>query len=142
MVHDIFNAFYLSFMCVQKPFCINFYVSFSLFAGNLSKDERGSFWAINVEKLPPTELVTFVIPMTIRRWHRSEANEGRWGSLTKCGITKLVTVRRGYDGPSYLRSRGMKIAAEEIAQVWDDRVHDGPSTKPRFGRFPAIRILV
>ena len=102
--------------------------------------------------------------VTVRRWQRSAAAEGRWGSLTKCGITKLVTVHRGYDGPSYmfivkirevisvprfqelkcfgtrpstnrcaydglsyLPSRGMKIAAEEIAQVWDDRVHDGPS---------------
>ena len=54
--------------------------------------------------------------------------------------------RCAYDGPSYLPSRGMKRAAEEIAQVWDDGVHDGPSrgpsTQPRFGRFPAIRILV
>ncbi|TMW81397.1 hypothetical protein EJD97_009882 [Solanum chilense] len=98
--------------------------------------------------------------MTVRRWQRSAAAEGRWESLTKCGITKLVTVRRGYDGPSYrpstdrcaydgpsyLPSRGMKRAAEEITQVWDDGVHDGPSrgssTQPRFGRFPAIRILV
>ena len=45
-------------MCVQKPFCIDFYVSFSLFARNLSKDERGSFWARNAKKLQPTELVT------------------------------------------------------------------------------------
>ena len=102
--------------------------------------------------------------VTVRRWQHSAATEGRWGSLTKCGITKLVTVRRGYDGPScrfvvkfrevipvprfqelkcfgtrpstdrfandgpsYLPSRGMKRAAEEIAQVWDDGVHDGPS---------------
>ncbi|TMW80612.1 hypothetical protein EJD97_017784, partial [Solanum chilense] len=101
---------------------------------------------------------------TVRRWQRSKAAEGRWGSLTKCGVTKLVTVRRGYDGPScrfvvkfrevipvpryqelkcfgmrpsmdrcaydgpsYLPSRGMKRAAEEIAQVWDDGVHDSPS---------------
>ena len=41
--HGIFNAFFLSLVCVQKPFCIDFYVSLSLFAGNLSKDERGSF---------------------------------------------------------------------------------------------------
>ena len=56
------------------------------------------------------------------------------------------TDRCAYDGPSYLPSRGMKRAAKEIAQVWDDGVHDGPSrglpTQPRFGRFPAIRILV
>ena len=56
--HGIFNAFSLSLVYVQKPFCIDFYVSFSLFAGNLSKDERRCFLARNVEKLPPTELVT------------------------------------------------------------------------------------
>ena len=41
--HGIFSAFSLSLVCVQKPFCINFYISFSLFSGNLSKDERESF---------------------------------------------------------------------------------------------------
>ena len=102
--------------------------------------------------------------VTVRRWQHREAADKRWGSLTKCGITKLVTVRHGYDGPScrfvvkirevipdprvqelkcfgtrpstdhcaydgpsYMPSRGMKIAAEEIAQVWDDGVHNGPS---------------
>ncbi|TMW98562.1 hypothetical protein EJD97_003869, partial [Solanum chilense] len=35
--------------------------------------------------------------------------------------------RCAYDGPSYLPSRVMKRAAEEIAQVWEDGVHDGPS---------------
>jgi len=86
------------------------------------------------------------------------------GKSDKCGITKLVTVRHGYDGPScrfvvkirevipvpkfqelksfetrpstdrcaydgpsHLPLRGMKRAAEENAQVWDDGVHDGPS---------------
>ena len=47
-----------------------------------------------MQKRPPTEL------MTVRRWQRSAAAEGRWGSLTKCGVTKLVTVRRVYDGLS------------------------------------------
>ncbi|TMW94695.1 hypothetical protein EJD97_009917 [Solanum chilense] len=47
-----------------------------------------------MQKRPPTELVT------VRRWQRSAAAEGRWGSLTLCGVTKLVTVRRVYDGPS------------------------------------------
>ncbi|TMW86610.1 hypothetical protein EJD97_021124 [Solanum chilense] len=47
-----------------------------------------------MQKRPPTELVT------VPRWQRSAAVEGRWGSLTKCGITKLVTVCRGSDGPS------------------------------------------
>ena len=41
--HGIFNVFSLSLVCVQNPFCIDFYESFSLFAGNLSKDEFGSF---------------------------------------------------------------------------------------------------
>ncbi|TMX00725.1 hypothetical protein EJD97_000258 [Solanum chilense] len=47
-----------------------------------------------MQKRPPTKL------MTVRRWQRSAAAEGRWGSLTKCGITKLLTVRGGSDGPS------------------------------------------
>ncbi|TMW90497.1 hypothetical protein EJD97_015621, partial [Solanum chilense] len=90
---------------------------------------------------------------TVRRWQRSAAAEGRWGSLTKCGVTESMTVHRvydgsscrfvmkfrevipvplfqelkyfgtrpstdrcAYDGPSYLPSRVMKRAAEEIAQ--------------------------
>ncbi|TMX05643.1 hypothetical protein EJD97_013293 [Solanum chilense] len=47
-----------------------------------------------MQKRPPTELVT------VLRWQRSAAAEGKWGSLTKCGVTKLVTVRRVYDGLS------------------------------------------
>ncbi|TMW80580.1 hypothetical protein EJD97_018105, partial [Solanum chilense] len=103
------------------------------------------------------------VPVTVRRWHRSAAAEGRWGSLIKCGVTECVTDRRSHDGmsccffmkirevvqypnfksssvmkrstptdrcacedPSYLPSRVMERAAEEIAQVWDDGVHDGP----------------
>ncbi|TMX01514.1 hypothetical protein EJD97_024370 [Solanum chilense] len=42
----------------------------------------------------PTELVT------VRRWQCSAAAEGRWGSLTKCGVTESVTDRRSHDGPS------------------------------------------
>ena len=86
------------------------------------------------------------------------------GKSDKCGVTKIMTVRHGYDGlscrfvvkirevipvprfqelkyfetrpstdrcaydgPSHLPSRGMKIAAEELYQVWDDGVHDGSS---------------
>ena len=37
----------------------------------------------------------------VRRCHRSEAAEGRWGSLTKCGAKKFMTVCLVYDGPSY-----------------------------------------
>ena len=32
-------------------------------------------------------------------WHRSAAAEGRWGILTKCGVTEYVTDRRSHDGP-------------------------------------------
>ncbi|TMW97369.1 hypothetical protein EJD97_005683 [Solanum chilense] len=38
--------------------------------------------------------------VTVRRWQRSAAAEGRWGSLTKCGVTGSVTDRRSHDGPS------------------------------------------
>ncbi|TMW80563.1 hypothetical protein EJD97_018341, partial [Solanum chilense] len=34
---------------------------------------------------------------TVRRWQRSVAAEGRWGSLTKCGVTESMTVRRLYE---------------------------------------------
>ncbi|TMX01378.1 hypothetical protein EJD97_024613 [Solanum chilense] len=47
-----------------------------------------------MHKRPPTEL------MTVRRWQRSAAVEGRWGSLTKCGVTESVTDHRFHDGPS------------------------------------------
>ena len=47
-----------------------------------------------MHKRPPTELVT------VCRWQRSEAAEGRWGSLTKCGVMESMKVRRFYDDPS------------------------------------------
>ncbi|TMW86048.1 hypothetical protein EJD97_022026 [Solanum chilense] len=37
---------------------------------------------------------------TVRRWQCSAAAEGKWGSLTKCGVTESVTDRRSHDGPS------------------------------------------
>ncbi|TMX03919.1 hypothetical protein EJD97_012987, partial [Solanum chilense] len=37
---------------------------------------------------------------TVRRWQRNAAAEGRWGNLTKCGVTVNVTDRRIHDGPS------------------------------------------
>ena len=36
----------------------------------------------------------------VLRWQHSTAAEGRLGSLTKCGVTESMTVRRVYDGPS------------------------------------------
>ena len=47
-----------------------------------------------MQKRLPAELVT------VRRWQRSVAAQGRWGSLTKCGVTEPMTVHRVYDGPS------------------------------------------
>ncbi|TMX01784.1 hypothetical protein EJD97_023646 [Solanum chilense] len=47
-----------------------------------------------MKKRPPTKL------MTVRRWQRSAAGEGRWGSLTKCGVTEHMTDRCIHDGPS------------------------------------------
>ncbi|TMX02263.1 hypothetical protein EJD97_022209 [Solanum chilense] len=38
--------------------------------------------------------------VTVRRCQRSVVAEGRWGSLTKCGVTESVTDRRVHDGPS------------------------------------------
>ena len=121
------------------------------------------FWAKKCRRDHLRSLWRSVVLVTVRRWQHSAAAEGRWGSLTKCGVTKLVTVRRAcdgpscrfvmkfrevvqypnsksssvlkrrpstdrcaYDDPSYLPSRVMKRAAEEIVQVWDDEVHDGP----------------
>ncbi|TMW97927.1 hypothetical protein EJD97_004774 [Solanum chilense] len=47
-----------------------------------------------MQKRPRTELVT------VRRWQRSAAAEGSWGTLTKCGVTESMTDRRVYDGLS------------------------------------------
>ena len=41
--HAIFDAFSLNLVCIKKTFCIDLYVSFSLFARNQSKYERGKF---------------------------------------------------------------------------------------------------
>ena len=38
-----------------------------------------------------------------------------------------LTDRCAYEDLSYLPSRVMKRTAEQIAQVWDDEIHDGPS---------------
>ena len=146
-------------MC-PKAFCATFYISLSLFCRKSVQRWMRRFWAKKCRRDHLRSLWRSVMLVTVRRWQRSAAAEGRWGSLTKCGVTKLVTARRVYDGsswssekwsqypdskswsvlerrpstdrcayegPSYFPSRGMKIEAEEIAQVWDDWVHDGPS---------------
>ncbi|TMX04877.1 hypothetical protein EJD97_004152 [Solanum chilense] len=38
--------------------------------------------------------------VTVRRWHRCAAAEGRWGSLTNFGVTKSVVDHRRHDSPS------------------------------------------
>ncbi|TMX05799.1 hypothetical protein EJD97_020522 [Solanum chilense] len=38
--------------------------------------------------------------VTVRRWQRSATTEGRWGSLTKCGVTECVTDHCSHDSPS------------------------------------------
>ena len=77
-----------------------FYISFSLFAGNLSKDECGGFWAKKCRRDHLPSLWRSVMLVTVRRWQRSATTEGRWGSLTKCGVTESVTDRRVHDGQS------------------------------------------
>ena len=126
------------------------------------------FWAKKCRRDHLRSLWRSVVLVTVRRWQRSAAAEGRWGSLTKCGATEFMTVRRvydspscrfvmkfrevvqypysksssilkrrlsreccAYDGPWYMPSGVMKRAAEEIAYVWDDEVHDGPSWSRR-----------
>ena len=148
------------------------------------------FWAKKCRRDHLRSWWRSVVLVTVCRWQRSAEAEGRWGSLTKCGITKLVTVRRGYDGPSCrfvvkfselipvprfqeLKCFGTKtldgqlclwrsiiLAVEGNEEEQQKKLHKygttesmtarrdhdgpsrGPSTQPRFGRFPANRVLV
>ena len=87
--------------CVLNHFCSNFYVSFSLFEGNLFKRGMRRFLSErNTEKYNLRSLWLFVMPVTVRRWHRSAAAEGWWGSLTKFGVTECMMDRCSHDGPS------------------------------------------
>ena len=58
------------------------------------------FWAKKCRRDHLWSLWWSVVLVTFLRWQRSATAEWRWGSLTKCGVTKLVTVHRVYDGPS------------------------------------------
>ena len=80
--------------------CANFYISFSLFCRKSIQSWIRRFWAKNCRRDNLRSLWRSVVPVMVHRWQCREAAEGRWGSLTKCGITKLVTVRHRYDGPS------------------------------------------
>ncbi|TMW84128.1 hypothetical protein EJD97_025747, partial [Solanum chilense] len=50
---------------------------------------------------------------TVHRWHRSAVAEGRWGSLTKYGVTGCVMDRHRHDGPSFL----FVIKIREVLQL-------------------------
>ena len=70
-----------------------------------------------------------VVAMTVRPAGSSWSSE-KWSQYPDSKSWSVLerrpsTDRCSYDGPSYLPSRGMKRAPEEIAQVWDDGVHDG-----------------
>ena len=93
-----------------------------------------------------------VVAMTVRPAGSSWSSE-KWSQYLDSKSWSVLkrrpsTDRCAYDGPSYLPLKGMRRAAEEIAKYGTTesmtvrRDHDGPSTQLRFGRFPAIRILV
>ena len=58
------------------------------------------FWAKKCRRDHLRSLWRFVVLVMVRRWQRSAATKGRWGSLTKCWVMEFMTVRRVYDGPS------------------------------------------
>ena len=143
------------------------------------------FWAKKCRRDHLRSLWRSVVLVTVRRWQRREATEGRLGSLTSVGLRRLwrsvmaMTVRpagsswRSEKWSQYPDSKSWSIlkrdprrtvvlmtvrhtcrrgewrkqqknctkyGTTESATVRHD--HDGPSTQPRFGRFPVIRILV
>ena len=97
------------------------------------------FWAKKCRRDHLRSLWRSVVLMTVRRWQRSAAAEERWGSLTKCGITKLVTVRRGNDGPSCrFVVKFREVIPEPDSKSWsiferrtstDHCGYDGPSCR-------------
>ncbi|TMX04178.1 hypothetical protein EJD97_011122 [Solanum chilense] len=70
------------------------------------------------------------MPVTVRRWHHSAADEGRWGFLTKFGVTECVTERRSHDGPSC----GFVMKFIEVVQYPNSKssnvLEQRPSTDP------------
>ena len=82
-----------------------------------------------MKKRPTMELVT------VRRWQRSVAAEGRWGSLTKCEVTECMTDRRIHNGPSrvfilkHLNSLNMGTWTTSLNFM--KNLQDGPSQSRR-----------
>ena len=56
--YGIFNVISLSLVCVQNPFSIYFCVSFSLFAGKICPKTNADVFEQEMQKRPPTELLT------------------------------------------------------------------------------------
>ena len=98
------------------------------------------FWAKNAEE---TTYGAYDGPSCLWRFVGSSVVlllKERWGSLTKCGVTKLVTVRRVYDGPScrfvmkltevmqYPYSKSWSVL--ERRPSTDHCAYDGPSYLP------------
>ena len=127
----------------ESLFCANFDISFSLFCRKSVQRWMRRFWAKKCRRDHLRSLWRSVVLVTVRRWQRREAAEGRWGSLTKCGITKLVTVRHGYDGPSCrfvvkIREvipvpRFQELKYFETRPSTDRCAYDGPSHLPSRG---------
>ncbi|TMW82728.1 hypothetical protein EJD97_005119 [Solanum chilense] len=64
--------------------------------------------------------------VTVCRWQRSAAAEGRWGSLTKCGVTENVTDCRSHDGSSCRFV--MKIREVAPVPIFQEFKHFGTET--------------
>ena len=79
--------------------------------------------------------------VTVRRLHRREVAEGRWGSLIKCGVTKCMTDRRRSDSLSSC----FVVMIREVVQYpnskkfkcYETETLDGPSCLER-SVIPAI----
>ena len=147
------------------------------------------FWVKKCRRDHLRSLWRSVMLVMVRRWQHSAAAEGRRVSLTKCGVTESMTVRRAYDGP-YCRfimkfrevvpvpifqefkcfgtktldgplclwqsvilavegneeSSGRNCKSMGRHDPWSSVMTDdpsrGPSTLPRFDRFPSNRVLI
>ena len=97
----------------ESLICANFDISFSLFCRKCVQSWMRRFWAKKCRRDHLRSLWRSVVPVTVRRWQHREAVERRWGSLTKCGITKLLTVSHGYDGQSWLWRSVLQVRRED-----------------------------
>ena len=116
--------------------CANFYISLSLFYRKSVQSWIQRFWAKKCRRDHLRSLWRSVVLVKVCRWQRSAAAEGRWGSLTKCRVTKIVTVRRVYDGSSWSSEKWSQYPYSKSWSVleWrpstDHCAYDGPSYLP------------